>query len=145
MCLNSLYLKPDMAEDIAGVLWVHGSLGPCLRVCLCISMCVSVCLLGLCWVLVTLMFLLNSLAPYVVKQACISSSILRHTLPHSLTYHVPSIFFFSFFPATLAPLLFFLVMSSFRSGCHHYFPTRAQFPPFTSFSVSLLIFPSYPF
>lgn len=64
-----------MAEDTSGLLCAHCSPRP--RFCVC-CMRVSVCQFSLCWVLVSLKSLLNSLAPYDIKQTHKSPSLHLH-------------------------------------------------------------------
>lgn len=79
-------------------------------------------------------------------------SISGLSLPNPLTYHVPSIVLLYLHPGHLAlslshppnphsPVHLLVMSSPFKSGCHHYFPTRTQFPPSRP-SVSL--FRSHP-
>ena len=113
--------------------------------------CECVCRFSLCWALVSLKSLLNSLAPYDIKQTQLSIPTSPRSLPNPLTYHVPSIFLLYLHPGHHAlslrttppplPCSSLGDVVSFQERLPSLLPYENTISPFTSFSVSLFISP----
>lgn len=121
-----------IADDILALLYTHNSFTPRF------SVLKSGCQLSSSWTLVSLKsFSNNSISLHSPLSINMSGS-LHFFLQHFHSGHHPHSQ-----PASNTPQVHhfipFLVKLSFKCGCHHYFPTRTQFP-LSHTTLSLLIF-----